>query len=172
MSHALATVLLLGVFPFLMAYAAVSDLFTMTIPNRISLALVAAFGLLAAAGSLGWNDVLVHLGAGLGVLALTFAMFAAGWIGGGDAKLAAATALWLGVEGLGDYLLLASLGGGALTLAILVARGRVLPRFALGWAWAQRLHDRKTGIPYGIALAAAALVALPGSALWTSALAG
>ena len=67
---------------------------------------------------------------------------------------------------------LPSLGGGALTLAILVARGRVLPRFALGWAWAQRLHDRKTGIPYGIALAAAALVALPGSALWTSALAG
>jgi prepilin peptidase CpaA len=172
MSQAVATALLLVVFPFLMAYAAASDLFTMTIPNRISLALVAAFGVLAATGAVGWSGLLVHLGAGLGVLALTFGMFAAGWIGGGDAKLAAATALWLGIEGLGDYLVLASLGGGLLTLALLAARGQVLPRFAAGWAWAQRLHDQKTGIPYGIALAGAALAALPGSALWTTALGG
>ena len=170
MSQAVATALLLVVFPFLMAYAAASDLFTMTIPNRVSLALVAAFGALAATGAFTWGDLLVHLGVGMAVLALTFAMFAAGWIGGGDAKLAAATALWLGIEGLSDYLVLASIGGGALTLAILAARGQVLPRFAHGWAWAQRLHDQKTGIPYGIALAAAALVALPGSALWATAL--
>lgn len=172
MSQAVATALLLVVFPFLMAYAAASDLFTMTIPNRISLALLAAFGVLAATGGLGWHDVLVHLGVGLGVLALTFGMFAAGWIGGGDAKLAAASALWLGIEALGDYLMIASLAGGALTLAILMARTHVLPRFAHGWTWAQHLHDQKTGIPYGIALAGAALVALPGSALWTTALAG
>ena len=163
--------LLLVVVPFLLAYAAASDLLTMTIPNRISLALVAAFAVFAAVG-LGWHDALVHAGVGLSVLAATFAMFALGWIGGGDAKLAAATALWLGLDGLGDYLLLAGIAGGALTLGLLAARRYPLPGFAQSWTWALRLHDHRTGVPYGIALAASALVVLPHSSLWGAALAG
>lgn len=158
--------LLVVVVPFLMAYAAVSDLLTMTIPNRISLGLVAAFGVFAATGGVGWQDVAAHAGVGLGVLAATFTMFALGWIGGGDAKLAAATSLWFGLGNLGDYLALAGLFGGLLTLGLLAARGYALPAFAHGWTWATRLHDRRTGVPYGIALAAAALVALPHSPLW------
>jgi prepilin peptidase CpaA len=162
---------LLVVFPVLMAYAAASDLLTMTIPNRVSLALVAGFLALAVMGGLAPQAILLHVLAGGLVLAVTFAMFACGWIGGGDAKLAAATALWLGFGALPDYLFIASLGGGVLTLAILALRFFPLPAFALGWAWLSRMHDRRTGVPYGIALAAAALVVYPQSEIWAAALA-
>src|SRR4051812_2951400 len=105
--------LMIVAFPALLAYAAFSDLFTMTISNRISLALVVGF--LVVAGlvhmpleALGW-----HMLCGFAVLAGAFVLFAMGWIGGGDAKLAAATALWLGFEHLADYGLVAALLGGA-----------------------------------------------------------
>lgn len=163
---------LLVLFPFLMAYAAASDLLTMLIPNRISLALVAGFALLALTGPMSWTEIGFHLGAGAAVLAATFTLFAFGVIGGGDAKLAAATALWLGFDGLGDYLLVASVFGGALTLAILFARSHPLPGRIARMPFALHLHDAKTGIPYGIALAAAALLVLPETEVWTRALAG
>ena len=152
---------LLLVFPALMAYAAASDLLTMTIPNRLSLALGAAFLAFAILAGLGWQEVLMHAAAGAAVLAVTFALFAFGWIGGGDAKLAAAAALWLGFGMLIEYFLVASVAGGALTLAILAMRKIPLPAMALGWEWLSRLHHPKTGVPYGIALAAAALVVYP-----------
>ena len=79
---------LLFAFPALMAYAAASDLITMKIPNRISLILLAGFPLAALAGGLSPSLVALHIAAAAGVLALTFGLFALGWIGGGDAKLA------------------------------------------------------------------------------------
>ena len=83
-----------------------------------------------------------------------------GWIGGGDAKLAAATVLWLGFAHLADYLLYASLLGGALTVLIIQFRAVPLPKAFVGREWAERLHRRDGGVPYGIALAAAALADL------------
>lgn len=162
---------LLVVFPTLMAYAAASDLLTMTIPNRLSLALVVGFAILACLGGLSATAILVHVAAGALVLAVTFAFFAFNWIGGGDAKLAAATALWLGFGPLADYLFVAALGGGVLTVAVLALRWAPLPGFTLGWRWLSRIHDRESGVPYGIALAAAALVVYPQSEIWTAALA-
>ena len=152
---------LLLIFPALMAYAAASDLLTMTIPNRLSLALVAAFLAFAVLAGLGWQAVLMHVAAGALVLAISFALFAFGWIGGGDAKLAAAAALWLGFGMLIEYFFVASLAGGALTLALLAMRKLPLPAIALGWEWLSRLHHPKTGVPYGVALAAAALMVYP-----------
>jgi prepilin peptidase CpaA len=157
---------LLIVFPALMAYAAASDLLTMTIPNKLSLALVVAFIAFAALSDLPWYTVLLHVAAGGAVLAVAFGLFAFGWIGGGDAKLAAVTGLWLGFETLGEYLLISSLAGGALTLAILALRRHPLPSFAVRWGWLSRLHDEHTGVPYGIALAGAALMIYPHSAIW------
>jgi prepilin peptidase CpaA len=151
----------LTVFPAVMAFAALSDLFTMTIANRVSLVLVGGFALLAALGGMSAADVLSHAAAAACVLAVTFACFAGGWIGGGDAKLAAATALWLGFGHLFDYLLYASLLGGALTLLLLQFRALPLPRLLVGRQWAERLHRHGTGVPYGIALAAAALLVYP-----------
>ena len=162
---------LLIAFPALMAYAAASDLFTMTIPNRVSLALVAAFSAFALFGGLPWQTVAIHLAAGLAVLVVAFAFFSFGWIGGGDAKLAAATALWLGFGTLVDYLLISTVAGGALTLALLSMRSTYLPPFTMGWEWLERLHDKKTGVPYGIALAGAGLAVYPHSPIWLAVLA-
>jgi len=163
--------LLLVFFTWLMAYAATSDLVTMTIPNKLSLALIAGFlGFALWFGmplvTVGW-----HLLAGVVVLTMTFSMFAAGWIGGGDAKLAAATAVWCGFAGVLEYGVLASLFGGLLTVMLLMARGLTLPPVMRDWAWLQRLHDKKTGIPYGIALAAAGLFVFPETELWAIAMA-
>lgn len=157
-------------FPLMMAFAASSDLFTMTIPNRLALALVAGFAVMAPLAGLSLETIGMHLAAGALVLVVTFGMFAFGWIGGGDAKLAAATALWLGFGTLLDYLLLSAVAGGALTLGLLAARQLPLPPFAAGWPWLAKLHDHRTGIPYGIALAGAALVVYPECDLWISAL--
>jgi prepilin peptidase CpaA len=151
----------LTLFPAVMAFTASSDLFTMTIANRVSIILVAGFGVLAALTGINAFDLLSHVGAAAAVLAVLFVCFACGWIGGGDAKLAAATALWFGFAHLVDYLLYASLFGGALTLAIIYFRGIPLPHVFVGSPWAERLHRSDTGVPYGIALAAAALVVYP-----------
>ena len=148
-------------FPALMAFAASSDLFTMTISNRIALLLVGGFFALAFVGGMNPNDVVSHVGAAFTVLAVTFVLFARGWIGGGDAKLAAATALWLGFEHLMPYLLYASLIGGLLTLAIIRFRLMPLPAMLAEQEWAKRLHRADGGVPYGIALAAAALLVYP-----------
>jgi prepilin peptidase CpaA len=161
----------LMLFPALMAFAACSDLLTMTISNRVSLALVAGFAVLAFV--IGMNPALVlsHMGAAAVVLVAAFVFFARGWIGGGDAKLAAATALWLGFDQLMPYLLYASLFGGALTIVLLNIRTMPLPSLLSGQSWAERLHRQDSGVPYGIALAAAALVVYPDT-IWMKAIAG
>ena len=148
-------------FPALMAFAASSDLFTMTISNRVSLALVAGFLVLAPASGMGLTDMLAHAGAGATVLAIGFTCFAMGWVGGGDAKVTAAAALWFGFDHLLNYLLYASLFGGALTILLLEFRQWPLPYALSGQAWLLRLHAKETGIPYGIALAIGALMIYP-----------
>ena len=155
----------LCLFPLLMAFAAWSDLFTMTISNRVSLILLAGFFILAALIGMNGTQILSHVGAGALVLTVTFTFFACGWIGGGDAKLAAVTALWFGFDPLMSYLLYASLLGGGLTLLLLHFRTMPLPQAATGQEWVARLHNAKSGVPYGIALAIAALAVYP-STIW------
>jgi prepilin peptidase CpaA len=151
----------LSLFPALMAFAAASDLFTMTIPNRVSLALAGGFLALALLSGMGFHDIMTHVGAGATVLAVAFACFAMGWIGGGDAKVAAGAALWFGFGHLLDYLLYASLFGGVLTLVLLQFRQWPLPYPFAGQTWLLKLHAKDSGIPYGIALAIGALMIYP-----------
>jgi prepilin peptidase CpaA len=157
-----------ALFPTLMAFAAFSDLFTMTISNRVSLALVAIFLPFAWAAGLPAAAIGLHLACGAAVLALTFCLFALGWIGGGDAKLAAATAVWMGWRHVGEYATDAAMLGGLLTLAILAMRAVPLPAPAVGMGWVERLHARGGGVPYGIALAAAGLLTYPETGVWTA----
>jgi prepilin peptidase CpaA len=103
----------------------------------------------------------MHLAAAALVLTVAFTCFAFGWIGGGDAKLAAATALWFGFDYLLDYLVYASLFGGVLTLLLIQFRVLPLPAMMARRKWILRLHDKDSGVPYGIALAAAALAVYP-----------
>ena len=148
-------------FPALMAFAAASDLVTMTISNRISLLLGAGFVALALLSGMGLHEILSHAGAGLSVLAVAFVCFAMGWIGGGDAKVAAAAALWFGFGNLLDYLVYVSLFGGALTLLLLQFRQWPLPAVLHGQSWLMRLHSKESGIPYGIDIALGALLIYP-----------
>jgi len=164
----LADAIRLLLFPALMAFAASSDLITMTISNRISLLLVGSFFALAYAWHMPLAEIGMHVGASAATLVVAFFFFARGWIGGGDAKLAAATALWLGFDQLPDYVIFASLFGGVLTFAILRFRAVPLPRMLAGQEWAQRLHRMDNGIPYGIALALAALIIYPHTPWMTS----
>jgi prepilin peptidase CpaA len=151
----------LTLFPALMAFAASSDLITMTISNRVSIVLLAGFFALALMSGMAMTEVLSHVGAGALVLVVSFGFFARGWIGGGDAKLAAATAMWLGFGYLMNYLVYASLLGGALTFLLIEFRLVPLPGLLAGQFWAQRLHRQGGDIPYGIALAGAALLVYP-----------
>lgn len=150
-------------FPAMMAFAASSDLLTMTISNRVSLILVTGFFVLAGVTGMNPATLGMHVGAALMVVAVAFALFTQGWIGGGDAKLAAATALWLGFDLLLPYLVWASLFGGVLTFLLLRFRALPLPDFLAGQQWARRLHRMDAGVPYGVALAAAALMVYPHS---------
>lgn len=156
---------LLMVFPAVMIMAALSDLFTMTIPNRLSIILVALFFPLALLAGLPLETMLMHVGAGLGILAVGFLLFSTGTLGGGDAKLLAAASLWVGVAPLADFFIYVALFGGALALAVLLYR-RVPDESLAGPAWALRLHDKGQGIPYGIAIAGAALLTFPTTGLY------
>ena len=157
----LADAVRLLLFPALMSFAASSDLITMTISNRVSLILIAGFFVLAVMVGMPPAAIGMHVAASAAVLVVSFLFFARGWIGGGDAKLAAATAMWLGFDQLPNYVIVASLLGGILTIAILRFRMMPLPSALAGQEWAKRLHRMDTGIPYGIALALAALMIYP-----------
>ncbi|HEX3886713.1 MAG TPA: prepilin peptidase [Phenylobacterium sp.] len=165
MIHSLQTLLLM-IFPVLVIAGAVRDLTSYTIPNVISLGLVAAFPVAALALGLPPMSIAVGLGLGVAALAVGMGMFAAGWIGGGDAKLFAAAALWIGLPGMLSYLVFTCLAGGALAAGLLALRSpmvrMVLPT---GPAWFCRLAQPGENVPYGVAIAIGALAAYPASSL-------
>ncbi len=109
-----------------------------------------------------------HVAMGLLVLVATFALFSMNMLGGGDAKLMAAGALWMGSEHIIDYLAYVTVFGGILAVAILAYR-KFVPAGAMQLPdWAQRLHVEGSGIPYGIAIAAAGLMLFPATELFRS----
>ena len=152
---------LLLVFPVAMVFAGAFDLLTMTIPNKISLTLVVAFALVATLSGLSITAIAMHVGASMIVLAAGFFLFIRGWLGGGDAKLLAASALWLGFDSLTQFLVLVGLLGGLLSGLILAFRVYVPDRLLHGPHWLLRLHGKDNGIPYGLAIASAALLIYP-----------
>lgn len=158
--------LIVMTFPGLMALSASMDFLTMRIPNFIPAVLALAYFTLAAF-YLPSQAILSDVSCGVTILVATFAMFSAGWIGGGDAKLAAATALWMGWGLVLDYGVAASICGGLLTLGLLTARATPLPAILAGFTAIGRLHDPKSGVPYGIALAAAGMIEYPHTPIWS-----
>ena len=168
MLHALQMTLL-AAFPVLVILGGLKDATSYTIPNWIPLALMAAFAPAALASgappaSLGWCAA-----AGFAALICGMGMFAAGWIGGGDAKLLAAAALWLGLPAMTTYLAVTGIAGGALTLGLLALRSTALrPLTVNGPAWFCRLAGQGEGVPYGVAIAVGALAAFPLSPLMTA----
>ena len=148
------------VFLGLSTYAAFSDVVRYRIANWISLAILADFIFIAAfAGLSGVVDpwiIVERLGAGAVMLIAGFALFAAGLFGGGDAKLIAVSALWFGWSSLFRYVVLVALIGGLLALIILGLRRFARNPAGSGLEWLNKLRSGDHGIPYGVAIAAAA----------------
>ena len=155
----MAQVLLLA-FPLAMAYAAAFDLLTMRIPNGVSLGIAAAFLVIAPMAGMPAQEMLMHLLVGTAVLIAGMILFSLRYVGGGDAKLLASGALWMGYDQLLPYLAYVTIFGGALALLLLVYRQT--PAGALPLPdWAMRLHKPRSGMPYGLAIAAGALAVYP-----------
>jgi prepilin peptidase CpaA len=154
--------LLLIVFPALVIAAALSDAASMTIPNWISAALVAAFFPVALAAGLPLATLATAVGVGAAALFIGAAMFALRWIGGGDAKLFAAAALWLGWPAGASYGVFTAMAGGTLAMGLLSLRSSWLrPYVIAGPAWMTRLAEPDEAVPYGLAIAAGGLAAFP-----------
>lgn len=158
--------LLIFIFCACMLYAAVNDMLSMTIANRIPILLTATFPVFAWHAGIDALTIGLHLAIGLGMLCLTFGLFAAGAMGGGDAKLIAATSIWFGLSlALAQYLVWSAMLGGLLTLILVIYRATPLAPAMAHLPAFRHFGDREKGIPYGIALAPAAMMALPGSTL-------
>jgi len=146
----------------IMVVAAIYDLVSYTIPNFLPLLLIGAFVVFALWQALSWPLLANHAGAGLGMLGVGWALFALGLLGGGDAKLFAATSLWMGWYGIINYMIMFSICGGVLALTLLLFRRLPLPERLRRQLWIATLHKKEQGAPYGIALAVGAILAWPG----------
>ncbi len=156
---------LIALFGFagLMAAAAIEDVRRLVIPNPVIVALCALWPLRVATEAAPSLAAGLEAVAGAMVVFLVGALiFARGLMGGGDVKLFSAAALWTGPGRLGPLLALAGLFGGVLALACLTPLG------ARVGAWRSRAADPRqavagigksgTPVPYGVAIAAAALI--------------
>jgi prepilin peptidase CpaA len=161
-----AAILILAPFLILLLLAAAWDIASYTIPNFIPAVLLVGFLVLAAMTGYTAAAFGAHLLASLIGLAAGFGLFALGYIGGGDAKLFACVAAWFGLHDLLQYILVASLFGGALTVLLLTVRQWPLPAALASHAWIARLHEPRAGIPYGVALTAGAIAILPHTELF------
>jgi prepilin peptidase CpaA len=162
---------ILVLLPFCLALAAFSDLITMTIPNRVSAILAASFLLLAPLVGLNLAQIGLHLAAAAAVFAVCFGLFAANVMGGGDAKLLTACAVWFGFDAsLIAFLLYVSIFGGLLTLVVLLLRSQEHLILAARIPVPRLLFTAKK-IPYGIAIALGGFAAYPSSPLMQATLA-
>ncbi|WP_372706359.1 prepilin peptidase [Brevundimonas sp.] len=161
----IATLIFLAILPALLITAALKDLTTMKIPNWISGVAILSFFPAALLLGLPMSAVLTHVGVAVVALLVGMGLFALRFLGGGDAKLMAATCLWLGLSGVSVFLLATAAIGGLFCLALIFARAHAQPYLAVAPVWVGRLMEPKGDIPYGVAIAAGALMAYPASPL-------
>lgn len=166
MNAATIPMLFMAVYPTCLLWAAIIDITSYKIPNRICLILAAAFFPCAILLGLGWPALGWHIGVAFLALVIGFGLFAINVFGGGDAKLMPAALLWVGPEGAFAFIFYTALAGGALALFILFARrfkallGPKMP------SWVESLLAEKAGIPYGVAIAVGGLGSLSHAVLW------
>jgi len=128
--------------------AAVVDMRTFTISNRLNLAVAAAAPLFWWSIALPlWPHAATQAAVAAGVFGLLAAAFYAGMMGGGDVKLAAALSLWFSPASTLKFLVIMSIAGGLLTLVLVVAHR-------------SRGKEGRPKIPYGVAIAVGGLAIL------------
>ncbi|HAH09268.1 MAG TPA: peptidase [Alphaproteobacteria bacterium] len=162
---------ILGSVAAMMILAAAYDVATLTIPNWLTILLAGFFPVAAVLSGLDISDLGWHLATGFAALLAGILVFSAGLAGGGDAKLFAAGALYMGTATIGAFVMAVALAGGALVMAMLLLRRLPLPVSVVTLPWVARLYQKGMGVPYGVAIAAGALLVLPKTHL-AAALAG
>lgn len=167
----LITFIIFAIFAVTMMAAAYNDATTMKIPNWISLALIVGFCLIQPFIFQDWSVLGSHFTVSAVFFLFGFAMFAFGWLGGGDAKLMAATALWWQWPDAVMYISYTTLIGAALGILLLISR-KFLPARILTSQIPLAMFKEEKNMPYGIALAAGALLTLPQSAIFLQAVGG
>jgi prepilin peptidase CpaA len=145
-----------------MIWAAIGDVRTFLITNKLNMLIAAGFLVFALPMGLGLNDVAAHIGIGFLTTLIALAMFLVGVYGGGDAKLTGAAALWLGPAAMMPFILYTAIAGGALVICLILGR-RLARQFGLpkGPRWARRLLRKSAAVPYGVALGIGAILATP-----------
>ncbi len=171
MISVLAAATAIIIFAYTMVYAALTDLLTRKIRNSLVLLFLLAYAGLAPLAGFSASEIMWSVAVAFAVLLFAFALFALGLLGGGDAKLAAVTALWFGADHTPAYLICTMLLGGAFALAILLFRRLPLPAVVRSRSWVAQLHCPGTGMPYGVTMALAALVVFPATR-WVSTVLG
>jgi prepilin peptidase CpaA len=152
-------------FVTLMAIAAFEDLRRLVIPNGVVVGLCVLWPFyLATSPSCTLADAMAALGCGLAVFSVGALLFSRGLIGGGDVKLAAAATLWAGPAKILPLLALTGLLGGLLGLFALLPVGLdfvgLCRRTSSGPGEVARIGARSAVVPYGVAIAAAALIVI------------
>ena len=149
-------------FTGVMTVAAFEDFRRLVIPNLLPIVLCVLWPFyFAAAPSL--YGALAAIGCAAAVFLVGAVLFARGWLGGGDVKLLAAATLWVGPAGTPSLLLLTSVLGGALALFLLLPLGgqiAVAARGMLGQPPISAERGLAMPIPYGVAIAGAALIVI------------
>ena len=142
------TELLLVALALILVVAAVIDVRTFRISNRLNLAVALLAPLYWWSVSLPlWPDIAIQVAMAAGVFVLLAIAFWAGMMGGGDVKLAAALALWFSPASTVRFVVIMSIAGGVLTLVLLVAHKL-------------RSKQGRPEIPYGVAIAIGGLAIL------------
>lgn len=152
--------------PFLVVAAGLSDLLTLRIPNWLNAAIFLAFFPMAIMTGMPAETILWHSIAALAILSVGFALFSFGLLGGGDAKLLAAAGIWFGWPAVAAFLVLTSLAGGILAILMKVWQMIEIERDVREVGWVKRWFGFKADLPYGVAIAAGALLAFPATWWW------
>lgn len=157
----LTTISAVSLFVGAMVFAAVMDVLTMKVSDRLVILLLAGFVILAPLSGWSLEEMAWSVAAAMMVFFASVALFSLGWLGGGDGKLATVIALWLGAQNVLPFITMTALLGGVCALGLLLFRALPLPRAWRERPWVARLHGPETGIPYAVAIGLAALIVLP-----------
>ncbi|WP_203291668.1 A24 family peptidase [Maricaulis parjimensis] len=164
----MGTEILIVIFVGLVSAAALSDAVRFIIPNWLCGVIALVFPLAALMAGFSWPVFGFHLLAGFLGLVVGFALFAPGWIGGGDAKMFAAVAIWMGWDAFYPFLLHTVLAGGGLVLMLILLRHAApLVRVPNGWT-SETALEKGAPVPYGLAIAAGVFWTLPSTPIFSS----
>ena len=157
MVAAIATLVLI----IALVLAVVSDVARYEIPNTLPIVITLAFLAAAIGNGVDFRTIAIHLVCGPAVLIAFGVLFWKGWMGGGDVKLIAASAVWTGLNFLPQYLVILALFGGVLAILVILFRRVGGDAERIKARWLRRLATRREGVPYGVAISATGLFVIP-----------